>query len=146
MYPIHIVESSSVFSARPPVKLHTCVSSILPLPPPSSSSSSSQELNYTLTVVATDNGQPEPFNNTATVLIEVFSPDNFFEPVLDRVAYTGSVEENAATNFTVVSFTVSDGDLIGPASQIGAAQLIGTDAALFNVFVTGPNSGVIVTS
>ena len=66
--------------------------------------------------------------------------------MLDRVAYTGSVEENAATNFTVVSFTVSDGDLIGPASQIGMAQLIGTDAALFNVFVTGPNSGVIVTT
>ena len=38
-------------------------------------------------VVATDNGRPETKNATEEVTIVVLSPDNHFNPVLDREDY-----------------------------------------------------------
>ena len=46
-----------------------------------------QNITYTFTVVATDNGSPETRNASAEVTIVVFSPDNHFNPVLDEEEY-----------------------------------------------------------
>ena len=98
--------------------------------------------NFTITVVATDSGRPEPFNSTAVVTIISNPPDNFFSPELDQDSYTASLRENSAAGTVVLDFTVTDGDE-GPASEIGTATIFGADAAFFTVMVTGPNSGQI---
>ena len=90
-----------------------------------------------------DNGQPEPFTSTAEVIITVFSPDNFFNPQLDQVAYSAIIDENESTGSLVLRFNVSDSDLFGTASEIGVATILGLDAQFFNVTVTGPNTGEI---
>ena len=105
----------------------------------------SQELNYTVTVVATDNGLPENFNATATITVFVYSPDNFFSPVFDQPSYSGVVDEDTPAGFDAVSFTVTDGDQVGPAAEIGRIILSGVDAELFETEITGPNSGTIST-
>lgn len=46
-----------------------------------------QNITYTFTVVATDNGSPETKNTSAEVTIVVFSPDNHFNPILDEEEY-----------------------------------------------------------
>lgn len=104
-----------------------------------------QNTTYTITVVATDNGRPETHNNTAVVTIVVFSPDNHFNPVLDRTSYTGRVDENDPAPVTVVQFTVTDEDQVGPASEISSLTLQGSDAQFFEAVQTGPNSGEIRT-
>ena len=104
-----------------------------------------QNTTYTFTVVATDNGQPETRNSTVEVVIIVFSPDNHFNPVLTQASYVGSVRENDPAPVTVVSFTVTDEDEVGPASEIGSVTLQGSDAQFFEALKTGPNSGEIRT-
>ena len=96
-------------------------------------------------MVATDNGSPQNFNSTVEVIITVLSPDNQFSPVLNAPSYTGEVDENRAPGDVIVSFTVTDGDQFGPASQIGRLDLLGGDADLFVAEITGSNSGVIRT-
>ncbi len=97
------------------------------------------------TVVATDNGQPEPFNATAQVTIMVFSPENFFDPVLDQTAYNVTLDENRAAGSVVLAFTVTDADRSGPAAEVGTATILGSDAQFFSVNVTSPNSGIITS-
>ena len=109
------------------------------------SSSSPQNTTYTFTVVATDNGRPETRNNTADVTIVVFSPDNHFNPTLDQTSYTGQVTENDPAPVTVVRFTVTDEDRVGPASEISSLTLQGSDARFFVAVQTGTNSGEIRT-
>ena len=106
---------------------------------------SSQNTTYTFTVVATDNGQPETRNSTVDVTIVVFSPDNHFNPVLNQTSYMGSVPENAPAPVTVVWFTITDEDEVGPASEIGSLTLQGSDAQFFEALRTGPYSGEIRT-
>lgn len=96
-------------------------------------------------MVATDNGQPETRNSTVEVMIVVFSPDNHFNPVFTRTSYVGSVPENDPAPVTVVRFTVTDEDEVGPASEIGSVTLQGSDARFFEAVKTGPNSGEIRT-
>ncbi len=97
-------------------------------------------------MVATDNGRPENFNATATVTIFVFSPDNFFSPVFEEPSYSGVVDEDTAASFTVIYFMVTDGDLLGPAAEIGRIILTGNDAQFFEAEITGATSGVIRTT
>lgn len=106
---------------------------------------SSQNTTYTFTVVATDNGQPETHNSTVEVTIIVFSPDNHFNPVLNQTSYVGSVPENDPAPVTVVWFTITDEDEVGPASEIGSLTLQGSDAQFFEALKTGPYSGEIRT-
>lgn len=104
-----------------------------------------QNASYTITVVATDNGQPENFNSSTTLTILVFPPDNFFSPVLDETLYEVSVEENSPVGTDVAVFSVVDGDQIGPAAEISTVILSGADSDLFEATITGPNTGVIRT-
>lgn len=97
-------------------------------------------------MVATDNGRPENFNSTATVIIFVFSPDNFFSPVFEEASYSGIVDENTTAGFEIINFTVTDGDLVGPAAEIGRIILTGNDAQFFEHEITGATSGVIRTT
>ncbi len=96
-------------------------------------------------MVATDNGLPDNFNATATITIFVYSPDNFFSPVFDQPSYSGLVNEDEPAGFDVVSFTVTDGDQVGPAAEIGRIILSGNDDEFFEAEITGPNSGMIST-
>ncbi len=82
---------------------------------------------------------------TATVTIFVFSPDNFFSPVFEEPSYSGTVNESTAVGFSVVEFTVTDGDLVGPAAEIGRIIMTGNDAQFFEAEKTGARSGVIRT-
>lgn len=109
-----------------------------------------QNETYTFTVIAFDNGKPENFNSTATVILSIFSPDNHFNPVLNQSNYVVFVDENdedgAPMEQVLLHFTVADEDEVGsPASEIGEAELIGVDAVYFTVELTGPNSGIIKT-
>lgn len=97
-------------------------------------------------MVATDNGQPENFNSTASLILIVFPPDNFFSPVLDETTYRGSVDENSAPGVVVVSFTMTDGDQFGPAAELNRVILSGSDDGLFEAEITGTNTGVIRTT
>ena len=101
--------------------------------------------SYIITVVATDNGRPEPFNASVEVTITVESPDNFYTPILNQTSYTATVSENRPPGDVVVSFTVDDSDEEGPASQIGQLFLIGSDAQFFVAEITGPHTGQIRT-
>lgn len=94
--------------------------------------------------MATDNGQPRPFFNTATVNISISPPDNFFTPELDQTSYTSTLAEDSTSGTFVLQFTVSDPD-IGTASEIGRVTLLGVDAQFFTARRTGPNSGEIRT-
>ncbi len=109
-----------------------------------------QNETYVFTVIASDNGKPESFNSTAEVTLVVFSPDNHFNPVLNQTIYEATVDENdgdpGPQEQVVVYFSVSDEDLVGPASQIGEIELIGVDAVYFTVEQIGTtNSGVVKT-
>jgi len=99
--------------------------------------------NITFTVAAEDNGHPETFVATAEVTITVVSPDNFFNPELDQMNYVATLDENEPSNTTVLRFTVTDDDTVGPASEIGVATITGIGSELFTVVKTGPNSGEI---
>ena len=101
--------------------------------------------NYTIIIVATDNGMPEPLNTTADVTIAVVSPDNFHNPVLNQTSYSATVNENRPPGDVIVEFTVFDSDQTGPASQIGQLYLISSDAQFFRAEITGPNTGRIIT-
>ena len=105
-----------------------------------------QNATYTITVVATDNGQPKNFNSTTSLVIIVFPPDNFFSPVLDETTYQGTVDENTASGVVVVSFTMTDGDQFGPASELNRVILSGSDNSFFEAEITGTNTGVIRTT
>lgn len=94
--------------------------------------------------MATDNGQPRPFFNTATVNISISPPDNFFTPELDETSYTSTLPEDSITGTLVLQFTVSDPD-VGPASEIGRVIILGVDAQFFTARSTGPQSGEITT-
>ena len=104
-----------------------------------------QNLTYSFTVLATDSGAPESLQGSAQVIITVFSPDNFFPPELDSAQYTGSVAEGISAGATVVSFTVTDNDLQGPASEAAGVFLFGADGELFEAVLTGVKKGVIRT-
>ena len=75
----------------------------------------------------------------------IFSPDNFFQPVLDQRAYNVTLDENSEAGTSVLTFTVTDADRVGPASEIGSATILGTDSQFFTVDITSPNSGVITS-
>ena len=98
-----------------------------------------------MTVVATDNGMPEPFNATVNVIVTVVSPDNFFNPVLNQTVYTATVDENRAPGEVIISFTVDDDDEPGPAAEIGQLLFFGSDTQFFVAEITGPNTGQIRT-
>ena len=105
-----------------------------------------QNMTYTLTVIATDNGQPDHFNTTAQVTVVVFSPDNHFNPELDQSSYDATVVEGNATEQVVVMFTVTDLDRIGPASELSAVELLGDGRELFNAeIIPGTNTGRVTT-
>lgn len=101
--------------------------------------------NISFRVTATDNGEPEPFSSSVSVTVMVFSPDNFFRPELNQRTYNVILPENAPIGTSVLSFTVSDSDRPGPASEIGMATIFGADETLFTVTITGPNSGEITS-
>ena len=98
-----------------------------------------------ITVVATDDGMPEPMNATVDVTITVVSPDNFYNPILNQTRYTATVNENQPPGNVIVSFMVFDSDPQGPASEIGQLFLIGSDARFFIAEITGTNTGQIRT-
>ncbi len=98
-----------------------------------------------ITVVATDNGMPEPLNATVDVTITVVSPDNFYNPILNQTRYTATLNENQLPGNVIVWFTVFDSDQDGPASEIGQLFLIGSDAQFFIAEITGTNTGQIRT-
>ena len=100
---------------------------------------------YTITIVATDNGMPEPLNTTVDVTITVESPDNFYNPILNQTSYVATVDENRSPGDVIVWFTVFDSDQQGPASQIGQLFLIGSNAQFFIAEITGSNNGRIRT-
>ena len=100
---------------------------------------------YAITVVATDNGMPEPLNATVDVMITVVSPDNFYNPILNQTRYSATVNENQLPGDIIVSFLVFDSDQQGPASRIGQLFLIGSDAQFFIAEITGDNTGQIRT-
>ena len=58
-----------------------------------------QNITYTFTVVATDNGSPETKNTSAEVTIVVFSPDNHFNPILDEEEYEVGKNFKKASQF-----------------------------------------------
>ena len=97
-------------------------------------------------MVATDNGKPENFNTTTTLTVSVFSPDNFFSPVLDRDNYDVTVNENTPAGEIAFRFTMTDGDQVGPAAQLNRVILTGSDTEFFKAEITGPNSGVVRTT
>ncbi len=102
------------------------------------------------TVVAMDNGYPESNNATVMVTIEVFTPDNHFNPVLNQTTYEASVDENDQDSTpgeqVVLYFSATDEDRTGsPANRLREAELIGVDAIYFTVELTGSNSGVVKT-
>ena len=45
----------------------------------------------------------------------------------------------------MVTFSMTDGDRIAMASELGSVQLIGTDADFFTAKITGTTSGEIIT-
>ena len=104
-----------------------------------------QSRSYVVTVVATDNGMPEPFNTTVDVVVTVVMPDNHFNPVLNQTSYTATVDENRPPGDVIISFTVEDNDEPGPAAEIGQLVFLGGDAQFFVAEITGPNSGQIRT-
>ena len=101
--------------------------------------------NITLIVTAQDNGNPEPFFSSVTVIIMVFSPDNFFSPELDQTTYRVTIDENERAGSSILRFTMSDRDQPGPSSEIGEASIFGDDARFFTVRITGPNTGEILS-
>lgn len=101
--------------------------------------------NISFTIVATDNGEPDPFSSMVAGTVMVVSPDNFFNPVLNQPVYNVTLMENAPINSSVLNFTMTDMDAPGLAAEIGMATIFGPDANFFTVTVTGPNSGEITT-
>ena len=97
-------------------------------------------------MVATDNGVPENRNGTAQVTVFVFSPDNYFPPVLDQTSYEANLTEGSGPGTFVLQFTIEDGDRVGQAAEIGNVLLIGGDAELFTFSITGPTTGEILTA
>ena len=84
-------------------------------------------------------------NSTAEVTIMLFSPDNFFNPELNERAYIATLDENSAAGSTVLIFSVTDADL-GPASELGSATILGSDAEFFRVNVTSSDTGIITST
>ena len=53
--------------------------------------------------------------------------------------------ENKATGEVVVTFSITDGDPIAAASELGDVQLIGVDGESFTAEITGTTTGRILT-
>ena len=100
-------------------------------------------MEYSLTVVATDNGLPENKNTTATLTIIVFPPDNFYNPVLDQQEYTGTIDENSNIGASILTIVATDDDSPGPASRIKTFVLLGDDAHLFYIENLMNNTGIL---
>ena len=100
-------------------------------------------MEYTLTIVATDNGLPENMNTTATLTITVIPPDNFYNPVLDQQLYTATIEENSDIGTSILTIVATDDDSPGPASKIEKFVLLGDDAHLFYIENLMNNTGIL---
>lgn len=96
-----------------------------------------------MTVIATDNGQPETKNSTAMVTITIFPPDNHFNPVLDKQSYTGYLDENSPPGTSILTITATDADLVGPASTIEQFILEGINSQYFYVENLGNNTAIL---
>lgn len=105
-----------------------------------------QNITYTLVVVATDSGKPMPFSTSTNVTILVIQPNNFFNPELNQRAYTRSIEKGNAVGTVVLAFSVSDTDVLGPASQVTSVILFGADAKYFTANLTSTNAGVVIAT
>lgn len=102
-----------------------------------------QSIQYTMTVIATDNGQPETKNSTAMVTITIFPPNNHFNPVLDKQSYTGYLDENSPAGTSILTITATDADLVGPASTIGQFILEGANSQYFYIENLGNNTAIL---
>lgn len=71
-------------------------------------------------------------NSTASVNITVNSPDNHFNPQLDQLTYTGNLDENSVTGTTILTFSATDADVMGPASDVNF-YLGGTNSNFFYI-------------
>ena len=78
-------------------------------------------------------------------MINVFSPDNNYPPVLDMSHYTGYVTENIDPAGTfVLNITVTDNDKFGSDNILSDLTLTGEDASFFYIEVFG-NYGTLRT-
>ena len=102
-------------------------------------------LDIEFSVTATDNGSPQTMNSSILVMLTVFSPDNHFNPQLDRPSYTASLDENTSSGTLVLNFSVTDDDPVQQAAEIGNLFLVGGDSIYFEAVITGPQTGSLIT-
>lgn len=57
----------------------------------------------------------------------------------------GSVPENDDSSVVVVNFTITDGDQVSSAAELGDVTLVGQDGQFFTAEITGSVSGRILT-
>ncbi|XP_071787614.1 protein dachsous-like [Asterias amurensis] len=88
------------------------------------------EDTYTLIVAATDRGLPQR-NSTAEVVIEV-QDINDHAPRFTQKQYSGSVQENATVNTSVVQVSATDGD-IGRNAEIHFDIRSGNELDMFTI-------------